>query len=128
MHNFLVMIKPDGVKRGLIGEIISRFEKKGFVIEQMEMLITPLHIIQEHYQSHQTKGYYNDIINHSQSGKSLIMNVYGNIEEARRLVGETPFGNSYGTIRGDFSNGSIENIIHCSHNAREGLREIALWF
>lgn len=128
MHNFLVIIKPDGVGRGLVGEIISRFEKKGFRIVRMEMMLTPVSILEEQYSNHKTRPYFDDLIEHFQSGNSLIIEMLGNIEEARKMIGDKAVGNDIDTIRGTYSNSAIENIIHCSHSPADAAREIGLWF
>lgn len=128
MHNFLVIIKPDGVGRGLVGEIISRFEKKGFRIVRMEMILAPISILEEQYSNHRTRPYFDDLIEHFQSGNSLIMELMGNIEEARRMIGDKAVGNEPGSLRGDYSNSAIENLIHCSHSPADASRELNLWF
>lgn len=128
-NNFFVMIKPDGVRRGLIGEIIKRFEKRGFAIKNMIMATPEKDHFEEHYKEHKTKGFYDDLIKFSMSGNVLLMKIYGNIQIARRVIGPTtPWKAKKGSIRGDFACSIIENLIHFSDSLESAKREICLWF
>lgn len=136
-----VLIKPDGVKRGLVGEIISRFEKVGLVIEKMEMINAEKKIIDEHYSEHINKPFFPKLKNYLSSGKIIKMIIKGNnsIQIVRKIVGSTyPIEANPGTIRGDFSTMSfddgsksdfgIQNLIHSSDSSKSAEREIKLWF
>lgn len=137
---FFLMIKPDGIARGLVGKIISRFEKKGFALLEMR-LIRPkndeiddmgenfLHALMErHYQSHSEKTFYDELMEFSLSGPVIAMIWMGNIQVARSLVGCTiPWDAKPGTIRGDFASSLPANLVHCSSDAESALREVNLW-
>ena len=123
------MIKPDGVKRGLIGEVISRFEKKGFNIEEMKMLIPSKELIEKHYEEHSSKSFFKDLVNFTISGPVVAMILNGDVQVARKLVGQTlPWKADEGTIRGDFACCMRENLVHCSDSIESSKREIGTWF
>lgn len=126
---FFVMIKPDGVKRGLVGEIISRFEKKGFQLHNMKMLIPSESQARAHYEEHQNKAFFTKLINFTCSGAVIPMIWEGNVEVARNIVGATvPWEAKQGTIRGDYACSMPANLVHCSDSPESALREIKLWF
>lgn len=128
--SFFVMAKPDSVKRGLVGEIISRFEKKGFVLLNLRYLKPEdiEDVIREHYKEHETKSFYNQLIQFSLSGPVCAMIWKGRIEVARKIVGSTiPEDALPGSIRGDYCCSLPENLIHCSDSADSAYRELSLW-
>jgi nucleoside-diphosphate kinase len=129
-QSFFVMIKPDGVKRGLVGEIISRFEKKGFLLHNLRLLApeeTKL-VVHDHYIQHFDKNYYRDLIEFTLSGPIVIMKWVGSVNVARSLVGETiPWEAKVGTIRGDYASSLPANLVHCSENAEKATREVMIW-
>ena len=128
-NRLFVMIKPDGVRRGLIGEIISRFERKGFTIIEMKMITPTEHIAKEHYQEHNGKIFFNKLIEFTTSGSVVAMIMEGNIEVARAVVGATtPWEAEKGTIRGDLASSIRENLVHCSDCLISANREIDIWF
>lgn len=124
-----VMIKPDGVRRCLIGEIISRFERKGFVISHMRMVLPSKDLVEEHYQEHKGRLYFDKLVNFVTSGEVVAMIIEGNIEVARAVVGATtPWEAQRGTIRGDLASSIRENLVHCSDSLMSAKREIGIWF
>lgn len=131
MEKTFVMIKPDGVKRKLIGEILGRIERKGLTVEKIMLTSPNLSILEEHYKEHRDKGFYNDLIQFMTSGKVVAIQVEGNdsIVMMRRLIGETdPTCASPGTIRGDLANSKTENLVHASDSEEAAKRELLLWF
>lgn len=127
-QRFFVMAKPDAVKRGLIGEIISRFEKRGFILEKMRLFKPEASLIEEHYQEHKGKTFYQGLIDFSTSGSVCAMIWNGNIQVARSLIGSTlPWDAQIGTIRGDYASSLPNNLVHCSDGPESGKRESDLW-
>lgn len=129
-RSFIVLIKPDGVRRGLIGKIVERFETKGFEIRAFRMLKPDefYSTIQKHYEEHKDKVFYKDLIDFSVSGKICVIIFHGNIEVARTLVGSTiPSEARMGTIRGDYSCSLPQNLIHCSDSNESATKEIGIW-
>ncbi len=128
-NRLFVMIKPDGVRRRLIGEIISRFERKGFIILNMEMVLPPKDLVEEHYQEHKGRVYFDELVDFITSGEVVAMIMEGNIEVARAVVGTTtPWEAERGTIRGDLASSIRENLVHCSDSLISAKREISIWF
>ena len=125
---FFVIIKPDAIRRSLVGEIISRFEKRGFVIQAARICRpTQKHLV-EHYRDHSDKSYFSDLILFMSSGPVMIMSLKGNLDVARQLIGATiPSSSVAGTIRGDYSCNLPENLVHCSDDATCAARELELW-
>ncbi|MCR3955375.1 MAG: nucleoside-diphosphate kinase [Gudongella sp.] len=131
MEKTFVMIKPDGVKRKLIGEILGRIERKGLAVEKIMMTSPNLATLEEHYREHSEKGFYKDLIHFMTSGKVVALQVEGkdSIAIMRNLIGETdPTCASPGTIRGDLANSKTENLVHASDSEEAALRELQLWF
>ncbi len=128
-NRLFVMIKPDGVRRGLIGEIISRFERKGFTISNMQMMHPSRNLVEEHYQDHKGKIFFDKLVGFVTSGPVVAMIMEGNIETARAVVGTTtPWEAARGTIRGDLASSIRENLVHCSDSLISAKREIGIWF
>lgn len=128
-HNFFMMIKPDGVNRGLVGKILKRFEERGFHILQMKMCKPSAELVHSHYAEHQNKTFFDELVNFTTSGKVVAMIINGNIDVARKIVGNTrPWDAKTGTIRGDYSCSLPQNLIHCSDSIESAKREIELWF
>ncbi|WP_163654205.1 nucleoside-diphosphate kinase [Listeria sp. PSOL-1] len=131
MERTYMMIKPDGVERGYIGEIISRFEKKGLKLVGAKMLqITP-ELAKAHYKEHAGKPFFNDLITFITSNPVFAMVLEGDhaIEFARKMMGKTnPEEASAGTIRFDYALHMNRNIIHGSDSQTSAEREIALFF
>ena len=126
-----IAIKPDGVQRGLISEIIGRFEKKGFKIVGLKQLIPSKELAQKHYGVHKDRPFFNDLVNFISSGPVIAMVWEGSgvILNARKLIGATnPLDSEPGTIRGDFAINIGRNIIHGSDSKDTADFEINLWF
>lgn len=126
-HNFFVMLKPDAVKRKLVGEIISRFEKRNYSLLEMRKVVPTKDILEKHYAEHYGKSFYNGLIEFMLSGPVIIIKFNGDIKVARTITGDTTYPER-GSIRGDFTNKLPENLIHCSDNQISAERELKLWF
>ncbi|RPF58028.1 nucleoside-diphosphate kinase [Abyssicoccus albus] len=131
MEKTFVMIKPDGVQRRLIGEITSRFEKKGLNIVKAELLQATEDIAKEHYGEHSDKPFFGELVEFITSGPVFAMILSGEnaVSVARTLIGETnPASSQPGTIRGDYGLTVGKNIIHGSDAVESAEREISIWF
>ena len=127
----LVLIKPDAVRRGLVGEIISRFERKGLRVDAMQLRTMTVALADEHYAEHVEKGFYPELRDFMTSGPlvSLVASGDSAIEVVRTLTGATDGRKAApGTIRGDFSLSNAENAVHASDSLESAKREIMLWF
>jgi nucleoside-diphosphate kinase len=127
----LVLVKPDGVKKGLIGEIISRLEKKGLKIAAMRMLQMDKAMARKHYAVHDGKPFFAGLVDFITSGPIVAVVVEGekSVEVVRKLMGETdPVKAAPGTIRGDYGLDIGENLIHGSDSEENAQKEIALFF
>ena len=126
-----IMIKPDGVQRGLIGEIISRFEKKGFKLVAMKLDQPPKEHLELHYADLSSKSFFAGLIEYMSSGPVCCM-VWEGVNvvlEGRKMLGATkPSESAMGTIRGDFCIEVGRNICHGSDAVESAEKEIALWF
>ena len=126
-----IAIKPDGVQRGLISEIIGRFERKGFKLVGLKQLIPSKDLAQQHYGIHKDRPFFNDLVDFISSGPVVAMVWEGDgvILSARKLIGATkPLDAEPGTIRGDLAIDIGRNIIHGSDGADTASFEINLWF
>ncbi|HEY7565331.1 MAG TPA: nucleoside-diphosphate kinase [Acidimicrobiia bacterium] len=126
-----IMVKPDGVERGLIGEVISRFERKGLRLEQMRMLTIDRDLAIRHYGEHQGKPFFDELIEFITSGPVVAMEWAGEsaISVARTVMGATdPRQAGPGTIRGDFGLAVTRNLVHGSDGPGSAARELALFF
>lgn len=131
MQRTFVAIKPDAVQRELIGEIITRFEKKGFKIIGMKMLHLTTEMANAHYAEHTGKPFFDDLVRFITSGPIVAMVVVGVniIEETRRMMGRTrPEESEQGSIRAQYAQSKRSNIIHGSDGFESAEREIALYF
>jgi nucleoside-diphosphate kinase len=127
----LVLVKPDGVKKGLIGEIVSRLEKKGLKITAMRMLQMDKALARKHYAVHDGKPFFAGLVEFITSGPIVAVVVEGDksVEVVRKLMGETdPVKAAPGTIRGDYGLDIGENLIHGSDSEENARTEIALFF
>ncbi len=127
----LVLVKPDGVKKGLTGEIISRLEKKGLKIAAMRMLQMDKALARRHYAVHKGKPFFAGLVDFITSGPIVAVVVEGekSVEVVRKLMGETdPVKAAPGTIRGDYGLDIGENLIHGSDSEENAQVEIALFF
>lgn len=131
LERTLVLVKPDGVKRGLVGEILTRFERKGLKIVAAKTLhVTPEHA-QRHYAEHQGKPFYPSLIQHITSGPVVAVALEGRsaIAVVRLITGATnPQTAAPGTVRGDYALGITANLVHASDSAESAARELALYF
>ena len=131
MERTFVMIKPDAVQRGLIGEIISRLERKGLKIVAMKMLNVSKDLAERHYAEHREKPFFQSLVDYITSGPVVAMVVEGKnaVKVVRTLVGATnPQDALPGTIRGDFGMDIGRNVIHASDSLESAEREISLFF
>lgn len=127
----LVLIKPDALRRGLVGEIISRFERKGLTIEVMVLRGMSTELARTHYAEHVHKDFYPPLEAFMTGGPLVAMILAGDqaIDVVRRLTGATDGRVAdAGTIRGDMSLSNRENLVHASDSSESAKREIALWF
>lgn len=131
MEKTFIMVKPDGVQRGLIGEVVSRFEKKGFQLVGAKLMMVSQELAEQHYAEHKEKPFFGELVDFITSGPVFAMVWQGNnvIATARQMMGKTnPADALPGTIRGDFGVNVAMNIIHGSDSPESAERELALWF
>ena len=131
----LILVKPDGVRRGLVGEVISRIEKKGYSVTALRMLQADRALLEKHYAEHKGKPFYEPLLEFMGSGPIVAMVAEGNrvIEGFRSLAGATdPTVAAPGTIRGDLARDQgtkvVQNIVHGSDSPESAAREIAIFF
>ena len=127
----LVLVKPDGVQKGLIGEIISRFERLGLKIVGMQLMKVDEDLAARHYQEHTDKPFYPALVSFITSGNVVAMALEGEnaISLVRKLMGPTdPLDAPPGTIRGDYAVEITENIVHGSDGPESAVRETSLFF
>lgn len=126
-----VAVKPDGVKRGLTGEIIRRFEAKGLKVVALKMLNVSSEMAEKHYAEHKGKSFYDRLIRYIQSGPvvAMVLEGYNAVAAARHLMGKTnPNEADVGTIRADFAQVMEYNVVHGSDSVESAEREIAIYF
>ena len=127
----LFIVKPDGVRRQLVGEIISRFEKRNFVIQKLKMFTFTKELAEEFYSVHKDKPFFAELLTYITSGPVVVAVIEGNnaIGTTRQMVGATKsFEAEPGSIRGDFGLGFTENIIHASDSAESFDKEVNVVF
>jgi nucleoside-diphosphate kinase len=131
----LVLVKPDGVARGLVGEVIARIEAKGYAISALRMLQADRALLEKHYAEHQGKPFFEPLVEFMMSGPIVAIVAEGNrvIEGFRSLAGVTdPTVAAPGTIRGDLARDQgtkvVQNIVHGSDSPESAVREIAIFF
>lgn len=131
MERTYLMVKPDGVQRGLCGEIVSRFEKKGLKLVAMKLMVIPKETAENHYGEHKGKKFYDSLISYITSGPVLAMVWEGEnaVTVCRTLMGKTnPQESAPGTIRGDYGMVTGVNLIHGSDSPESAAREISIFF
>ena len=131
IQSTFVMVKPDGVRRGLVGEVVSRLERKGLRLTRARMLTIDRALAERHYVEHVGKPFFPDLAAFITSGPVLAMEWQGEeaVEVARTLMGATdPKKAAPGTIRGDFGLVTTENIVHGSDSPASAERELGLFF
>ena len=127
----LVICKPDSVRRGLVGEILSRIERKGLRIEALKMMRVDRDLAERHYGEHREKPFFGELVEFITSGDVVVAKVSGReaVTVARTLMGSTdPAASAPGTIRGDLAITVTDNLIHGSDSPESAEREIALFF
>ena len=131
----LILVKPDGVARGLVGEVISRIESKGYAIDSLRMLQADRALLEKHYAEHIGKPFYEPLVEFMMSGPIVAIVASGNrvIEGFRSLAGVTdPTVAAPGTIRGDLARDQgtkvVQNIVHGSDSTESAAREIEIFF
>ena len=125
------MIKPDGVQRGLVGDIVARFERRGLKIAAMKMLLVSEDLAKKHYEEHSAKPFFPSLVSFIRSGPVVAMVIEGKdvVPIVRSMVGATkPKDSSPGTIRGDLAVDMGRNVIHASDSPESAKREISLYF
>ena len=135
MQATLVLIKPDGVKRNLVGDIISRCEAKGYKVTDLKMVAPNRELLEQHYSEHEGKPFYEPLLEFMLSGPTVAIRLEGErvIEGFRSLAGATdPTSAAPGTIRGDLGRDwgtkVIQNLVHGSDSEESAKRELAIWF
>lgn len=131
MERTLVLVKPDGVQRGLIGELLARFEQKGLKVVGLRLLDVPREMAERHYAVHAGKHFYAGLVEFITSGPVAAVALEGPdaIATVRRLVGGTmPHEAEPGTIRGDLGISGLRNLVHASDAPETAETELALWF
>jgi nucleoside-diphosphate kinase len=131
MERTLILVKPDGVQRGLMGEIIGRFERRGLKLTGMKFIQMSRDLAERHYAVHQGRSFYDDLVNYITSGPVVAMTWEGKdaIKAARNTIGATnPAEAGAGTIRGDLGMEIGRNLVHGSDSAENGIKEVSLFF
>ena len=133
MNQTFVMAKPDAVERGLVGEIVSRLERKGFTLVAAELRSVDRTLAEEHYAEHREKPFFGELVDFLTRSPVFAMIVEGPADNTfsliRLLVGATKVDDAQpGTIRGDFATITTENLVHASDGHDSAAREIKLWF
>ncbi|MHB1127639.1 MAG: nucleoside-diphosphate kinase [Bacillota bacterium] len=131
MERSYVMVKPDGVQRNMVGDIISRFEKKGYRIIAMKMLRITRLMAEQHYAEHVGKPFFNGLVDYITSGPVVAMVLEGKdvVAGVRKMMGSTnPSEAATGTIRGDYALDIGRNVVHGSDSPESAQREMAIYF
>ena len=126
-----VMVKPDGVRRGLIGEVVSRIENKGYAVREMKLFTIHTELAEEHYGEHREKPFFGELVSFITSGPVVAMVVEGAdaVTGLRQIMGATdPLEAAPGSIRGDYAAVIGENLVHGSDSPESAEREIKLFF
>ena len=127
----LVLIKPDAVARGLIAEILGRFERRGFRIRGLRLLVLERSAAESHYAEHRERPFFGELVDFITSGPIVALALEGNdaISTVRTMMGEThPTNSAPGTIRGDLALELAENVVHGSDSPESAERELSLFF
>lgn len=126
-----IAVKPDGVQRGLVGEIIARFERRGYQLVALKFVKPDVELVKQHYDEHKERPFFGGLVDFLSGGAVAAMVFQGEnvIAAGRKMIGSTkPSDSAPGTIRGDFGITVGRNIIHGSDGAEAAAREIGLWF
>jgi len=127
----LVLVKPDAMERGLAGEILARFERRGLVVRAARLVYVDRHLAERHYAEHAEKPFFGELVEFITSGPTLafVLEGEGVIATARTTIGATnPAAAEPGSLRGDFASAMPDNLVHGSDSPDSAAREIALWF
>jgi nucleoside-diphosphate kinase len=131
MEQTLILVKPDAFARGLTGEIVARFERKGLKIVALKHLTTPRDLAETHYDEHKERPFFGELVDFITSAPLVAMVLEGDeaVTAARQLIGATnPLEANTGSIRGDFATAVGQNMVHGSDSAESAKREIGIWF
>jgi nucleoside-diphosphate kinase len=131
LETTLVLLKPDAVRRGLIAELIGRFERRGFRIRGLRQLVLPRSVAEEHYAEHAERPFFGELVDFITSGPLVALALEGPsaIATVRAMMGATnPLDSAPGTIRGDYALVLSENIVHGSDSPESAARELPLYF
>jgi nucleoside-diphosphate kinase len=131
MERSLILIKPDALARGLTGEIISRFERKGLRLQALKLMTMSRELAERHYEEHTGKPFFDELVDFITSGPLVAMVVVGDraVEAARQEIGATdPLKADAGSIRGEYAIDVGHNMVHGSDSDTSAAREVALFF
>lgn len=131
LEQTLVIIKPDGVERNLIGSILNEYERNGLVIKNIKMLVADEELAKEHYDEHVDKPFFNDLVDYITSGPSCVLIIEGEnaIDRVRKINGATnPKEAQDNTIRALYGLELSKNTVHASDSQKSAKREISIWF
>jgi nucleoside-diphosphate kinase len=127
----LILVKPDGVARGLVGEVVRRFEARALKLAAMKLINAPRETVEKHYDEHRERPFFNDVVDYLCSGPIVAIALEGPnaVKAARAMMGATnPADAPSGTIRGDLALSIENNIVHGSADAESAAKELAIWF
>jgi len=131
LEQTLILAKPDAVRRSLAGEIVARFERRGFRLRAARLLVVDRKLAEEHYAEHAAKPFFGELVDFITSGPTLAFVLEGDgvIATARTTIGATnPAEALPGSLRGQFASAMPDNLVHGSDSPESAAREIALWF
>jgi nucleoside-diphosphate kinase len=131
LERTLILVKPDAFARGLTGEILARFERKGLRIVAMKHMTTARDLAETHYDEHRERAFFGELVDFITSGPlvALVLEGQDAVKAARQVIGATnPLEAATGSIRGDFAIEVGQNMVHGSDSPESGQREVALWF
>ena len=131
LERTLILVKPDAMARGLAGEILARFERRGLVVRDARLLQVDRDLAERHYAEHAEKPFFGELVSFITSGPTLALALEGEgaIATARSTIGATnPADATPGSIRGDFALAMPDNLVHGSDSPESAERELALWF
>ena len=131
LEQTLILAKPDAIRRSLAGEIVARFERRGFRLRGARLLQVDRELAEEHYAEHEAKPFFGELVEFITSGPTLafVLEGEGVVATARKTIGGTnPADAEPGSIRGDLASAMPDNLVHGSDSTESAAREIALWF
>lgn len=131
LETTLILVKPDGVSRGLVGEVVKRFEARGIRLKGMKLINAPRQVVEEHYSEHRERPFFASVVDYLCSGPIVALALEGEsaVKACRAMMGATnPAEANPGTIRVDFALSIENNIVHGSADADSAVKELAIWF